>query len=455
MRKYILTLVLISLCFLSYDFAYGGDFKKTRIAVLDFQIQGTGFETEDMGKIVAEWMITALVQEGRFDVIERRLLEKVLKEQNLGASGVVDTQSASRLGKVLGARVVISGTVIKLSRMTEVNTRLIDVQTGSILAAENVNSETTTRLAKLINLMAIKIIKNFPLEGYIVERSGDRAFIDLGKRAGVRKGLQFIVYKEGKVIRHPKTGEILDIEHIETGRIKVESIKEKTSTAKIIKESSDGVIAYGQLVRSAVEKSRGEREIGFYSMPPEDRQERQKREKARDSKAKFGTIDEKVERARALKAEGNSQWKSLVMEAFRDAKLAYRTNTRSPEVFLLFAKCYWVNNRLKKAEGSLQKAFYFNSKFTDGYIFRGEMYYEEGLKGSYKFKARAKSSFESAMMGTDIDNETKAMILYKLGKVHSDLYDDKTKAKELWNKAVESAAGSTWGSRAQESLASL
>ena len=91
-----------------------------------------------------------------------------------------------------------------------------------------------------------------------------------------------VVNEDGDILAlHPKTGEILDIEHIETGRIKVESIKEKTSTAKIIKESSAGEIAYGQLVRSAVEKSSGEREIGFYSLPPEGRQERLKREKAR------------------------------------------------------------------------------------------------------------------------------------------------------------------------------
>jgi hypothetical protein len=318
-----------------------------------------------------------------------------------------------------------------------------------------VSSETTTRLAKLINLMAVKIIKNFPLEGYVVERSGDRVFIDLGKRAGVRKGLQFIVYKEGKVIRHPKTGEVLDIERIETGRIKVENIKEKTSTAKIIKESSAGEIAYGQMVRSAAEKSGREREIGFYSLPPEDRQERLKKEEARKTEAKFSVIDEKVERARRLKAEGNSQWNTLVMEAFRDAKLAYRTNARSPEVWLLFAKCYWVNNRLRKAEASLQKAFYFNSRFTDGYIFRGEMYYEEGLKGHDKYKNMAKSSFESALMGGDMDGETKAMILYKLGKVYADLYKNETKAKELWSKAVESSAQGTWGNKARESLASL
>ena len=52
------------------------EFKKTKIAVLDFQLQGGGHDTKDMGSIVAEWLITAFVQEGRFEVIERRMLEK-------------------------------------------------------------------------------------------------------------------------------------------------------------------------------------------------------------------------------------------------------------------------------------------------------------------------------------------------------------------------------------------
>jgi curli biogenesis system outer membrane secretion channel CsgG len=59
----------------------GADFKKTKVAVLDFQLQGNGYETDDMGLIVAEWFITALVREGRFDVVERALLNKILAEQ--------------------------------------------------------------------------------------------------------------------------------------------------------------------------------------------------------------------------------------------------------------------------------------------------------------------------------------------------------------------------------------
>src|SRR5512146_2108171 len=96
----LLSAVLIAL----FASAASAEFKKTKIAVLDFQLQG-GRQDNDMGKIVAEWLITALVKEGRFDVIERRLLEKVLAEQRMHASGLVDETSASRLGKVLGAKI--------------------------------------------------------------------------------------------------------------------------------------------------------------------------------------------------------------------------------------------------------------------------------------------------------------------------------------------------------------
>ncbi|HWR72441.1 MAG TPA: FlgO family outer membrane protein, partial [Nitrospirota bacterium] len=132
----------------------GASFKKTKIAVLDFQLHGERHETTDMGKIVAEWLITALVKEGRFDVIERSLLEKVLHEQKLGVSGVVDEQYASRLGKVLGAKVVITGSLMKLQNMTEVNARIIDVETGAVIAAEIARSTSTAKLEDLVVQMA-------------------------------------------------------------------------------------------------------------------------------------------------------------------------------------------------------------------------------------------------------------------------------------------------------------
>ncbi len=226
------------------------DFKKIKIAVLDFQLQGEGYETQDMGSIVAEWFITALVKEGRFDVVERAMLKKILNEQKMGLSGIVDESSATQLGKILGVKTIISGSVMKLQGVLEVNARIIDVETASIIAAENVKSTASTSLQSLIVQMSDKIIKNFPLEGYVVARQGDSLSIDLGKRTGVKPEMEFMVFKEGAIIKHPRTGEVLDVEMIQTGKIKIARVSKKIASATITEESSDAAIAVGQMVKS-------------------------------------------------------------------------------------------------------------------------------------------------------------------------------------------------------------
>ncbi|MCJ7615461.1 MAG: FlgO family outer membrane protein [Desulfobacterales bacterium] len=237
----------------------GADFKKTKIAVLDFRLQGHGYETEDMGTIVAEWFITAFVQEGRFEVVERGLLNKILGEQQLSMTGVVDETTATKIGKLLGVKAIISGSVMKLENIWEINARIIDVESASIIAAENVKSSQSTKLQDLVVQMSEKIIKNFPLEGYIVNRTDRSVTIDLGKRAGVKPGMKFIVYQEGKLIKHPKTGEILDVERIHTGRLMINSVRNKTSVADILYEEAPGSIAYGQMVHSIVAQIKTEK----------------------------------------------------------------------------------------------------------------------------------------------------------------------------------------------------
>ena len=233
--------------------AAGADFERTKIAVLDFTIQGKGDDTEDMGAIVAEWLITAFVKEGRFDVIERRLLKKILGEQELGTTGVLDQDSVTQLGKLLGVKVVISGSVMRFQNVIEVNARIIDVESASIIAAESVKDTSAIGLEKLVVSMAQKIIKDFPLEGYIVHRKNDVVSIDLGKRLGVKRKMQFVAYKEGAVIKHPTTGEILDVETIETGALEIIKVGSKVSKAIIIREQSPNAIIYGQRVKSVGE----------------------------------------------------------------------------------------------------------------------------------------------------------------------------------------------------------
>jgi len=243
------------------------EFKKTKIAVLDFALQGEGFETKDMGAIVAEWFITAFVKVGRFDVVERSLLNKIMEEQKLGMTGMVDESTATQLGKILGVRAIISGSVLKLHNILEINARIIDVESASIRAAESVRSAQVDNLHDLVNQMSEIIIKNFPLQGYIVNKTDDRVTIDLGSSAGVKNGMEFITYREGKVIKHPKTGEVLDVETIETGRLTITRVRDKIAEAKITSEESPGAIEYGQMVSSVVKPQKVQSTIPQPSEP--------------------------------------------------------------------------------------------------------------------------------------------------------------------------------------------
>lgn len=247
MKKTVLFLTLIFVIVCTSAVTNAAEFKKTKVAVVDFQENGA-FDVKDVGKIVAEWFTTAFVNTGRFDVIERRLLQQILEEQKMGVTGLIDPRSASRLGKVLGVKTVVSGTVQSYDGISEINVRLLNVETGSIITAESFKGSSASSLNKLVNEAAAKIIRHFPLQGYVVKRSVGKVTVDLGGNAGVRAGMQFRVYTEGAPLKHPKTGEVLSVEIIDKGTIRVTSIRENISDSVIVNEACPSCIKAGQLV---------------------------------------------------------------------------------------------------------------------------------------------------------------------------------------------------------------
>ena len=252
--RYFSRLFVLFLCFFFVSVGARADYQKIKIAVLPFNLQGENFETDDMGMIVAEWLITAFVKEGRFEVVERKLLGQVMEEQQMVEAGLVSQETASEIGKLLGVKVIISGSVMKLRDVIEVNARIIDVTSASIVTAESVRSRDVNNLQPLVIEMADKIIKNFPLEGYIANREQTRVVIDLGVGAGVKQGMQFMAYKEGEIVRHPKTDEILYVKKIKTGIIKITHVQKKISEGFIVEETSLGSIEYGDYVKSINEE---------------------------------------------------------------------------------------------------------------------------------------------------------------------------------------------------------
>lgn len=425
-------------------------YQKTKVAVLDFQLQGDGFQTSDMGSIVAEWLITALVKEGRFDVVERRLLQKLVAEQKLALTGLVDARGAVKLGKVLGVKIIISGSVMKFQNILEVNARIIDVETGSIIAAESVKSSTAKRLEDLVVQMAEIIIRDFPLEGYVVNRKGDTISVDLGKKTGIKQGMHFLVFKEGSVIKHPRTGEVLDVETIETGKIEITSVRDKLAKAKIIEEISEKSIKYGQHIKSI---SGSSRPIGKYSQAPV-RAVEQFQTGLVQQPASIDEIDAMLEEAERLKAAGDVNWKKPFKAAVRFLKVEMKKNKRSPVINLYFAKVYLIENKHSKAVKYLNNATKFDRNYTEAFILKGDICYDWGKSRPRGWKKVLKwgvGAYSSAAK-IDEDNNMKAMMSYKIGNLYADISANKKAAVKNWEKAVSIAPESEAASLARERL---
>ena len=105
---------------------------KTTIAVVEFaDLEG---HVTNFGRFMAEELITRLHETEKFKVIERQLLNQVIKEQKLTLSGIVDPASAKQLGRVLGVDAIVSGSITDLGKTLRVNARLISTETGEIFA---------------------------------------------------------------------------------------------------------------------------------------------------------------------------------------------------------------------------------------------------------------------------------------------------------------------------------
>lgn len=100
--------------------------RRPRIAVLDFDygtVQSASaamFGTNvDVGKGIVDLLVTGLVKNGTYSVIERKALDTILAEQNFSNSNRADPSSAAKIGKLLGVDAIIEGSITEFGNETK------------------------------------------------------------------------------------------------------------------------------------------------------------------------------------------------------------------------------------------------------------------------------------------------------------------------------------------------
>jgi curli biogenesis system outer membrane secretion channel CsgG len=160
--------------------------RKKRVAILDFDygtvhsnVRALFGSDIDVGKGISDLLVKHLVQDGTYSVIERKMLDKILAEQNFSNSDRANPASAAQLGKILGVDAMIVGTITqfggedknvgvggagggfggfglgsfkqkKSKAIVTVDARVIDIDTAEILAVADGKGESTRSSTSLL-----------------------------------------------------------------------------------------------------------------------------------------------------------------------------------------------------------------------------------------------------------------------------------------------------------------
>ena len=159
----------------------------TLIALADFE-NATGDSAYDpYTSGLAEAIGTFIARSGIVQLVERSRLQSVIDEQNLGLSGVLDEESATEVGRLLGAQAVILGSYLLEGDRFQVNARMIDTETGRVLTAEQAGS---AELLQAADEVAVGLLRQLGIEVIETKRSsfkriGRWIFLGLGTGAGL------------------------------------------------------------------------------------------------------------------------------------------------------------------------------------------------------------------------------------------------------------------------------
>ncbi len=269
------------------------------VAVLDFSTNGltsNWYGSFQPGVALSDLLTDRMVNEGRFNVLDRTHLSSTLGEHQLAASGEVDPQSAITAGKMTGARYLVTGNILQLDQTGQsganagsflpwpysaaagsVNThrvtikvavRVIDARTGQIVQSfsdEETRSGTSwgaggftggtwgsysneqfvnSDMGHLIDDEAGKIVATIDpsrfnsgpvaptLTGHVAAIDGRNVIIDIGANYGVQPGQQFDILMTKSIV-DPTTHQVLHVNE-NIGKLQIDTVSSNASVGHVI-----------------------------------------------------------------------------------------------------------------------------------------------------------------------------------------------------------------------------
>jgi flagellar assembly FlgT-like protein len=107
--------------------------------------------------------------------------------------------------------------------------------TAVLLSAAPALAGLADQVGATFGLMLQDVVAAFPaVEGLVLAVDGDRIFLDLTERDGVRPGQEFTIFRKGDIFRHPVTGQRLGRFESTLGHARVKQVQTAFSEAVVV-----------------------------------------------------------------------------------------------------------------------------------------------------------------------------------------------------------------------------
>ncbi|MCK5565375.1 MAG: hypothetical protein KAJ07_09030 [Planctomycetes bacterium] len=253
-----------------------------------------------------DMLTTAIAKTSKFDLVERKRMAEILKEQAMGDSGVIDEESAQTMGKIKGVDYIILGAITeygleakstgfgnfavgKATANIAVDVRIVSAKTGSIVIADTVReskkaassikaegfsqdeangkilSDVMRQSANSIANLIVETI--YPIKVVAITKSGI-IMLNYGK-GFLEKGQHLEVFSQGEGFVDPDTGEMLGNEEELVGEIVISDTQAKFSKATLVTKTADfekGMICRKSAASVAKTKEKDEKKKGLFGV---------------------------------------------------------------------------------------------------------------------------------------------------------------------------------------------
>jgi len=274
---------------------------KKRLAVLKFENKvktPIPNPSWNIGDGLTEMLSTELFKTGRFIMVERAALAEIVKEQELGQSGLVQRETAAKVGDLLGAQLLVAGAVTEFEATSSgggggvgfrglslaiqmsnahvgVDVRLVDSTTGQILKSYNASAtaqstglgfgatvqgvrfgsdgfqktplgEATREAIQKAVRFVIGQMELVPWTGRVVQVSGTEVYVNAGASVNLKPGMTLAAYAKGEELTDPATGLKLGSRDRRIGAVTLTQIEDKFSIGTF---AGEGLLKRGDLLK--------------------------------------------------------------------------------------------------------------------------------------------------------------------------------------------------------------